>query len=123
MANIKEFIYNKLNNTSFITDFVQDRIYPTISKENSEFPLIVYSNISWNFSNFAVWVERYQISIYGKDELELENLKRPTMHLFNNLNEWIVVRSSISWVRNSFDINTRIYRLDIDITFTIFDNN
>lgn len=79
MTMLEPKIYTVLSGTTEITDVVQDRIYPTVLRQNTIYPAITYTRISGGQVNSLTGYSnlespRIQIDVWGDNYSDVKSL-------------------------------------------------
>lgn len=110
---LKEFVYQSLN-ADEIVEIVEDRIFSKKLEDKCSFPAITYQRIIDNTEQHLKGIDKekgiFQISLYSKDELELENL---FLILKESLKNKAIYKNAV----DSFEVDTQLHSIKVDYQF------
>lgn len=110
---LKQFVYQTLNADEIVA-IVGDRIFSKKLEDNPIFPAITYQRIIDNTEQYLKGMDKekgiYQISLYSKDELELENL---FLVLKESLKDKAIYKNAI----DAYESDTQLHSIKADYQF------
>lgn len=110
---LKETVFQTIQSPEIVA-IVQDRIYSKKLKEKCTFPAISYQRVIDNTEQHLKGMDKekglFQISLYSKDELELENL-------FKVLKESLSNKAIYKYAVDAYEQDTALHSIKIDYQF------
>jgi len=110
---LKEIVYQSINSSEIIA-IVEDRVFSKKLKEKCLFPAITYQRIIDNTEQHLKGMDKekgiFQISLYSKNELELENLFRV---LKESLKDKAVYGNAVDF----YESDTALHSIKVDYQF------
>lgn len=110
---LKEFVYQSLNSDE-IVEIVGSNIFSKKLEDQAAFPAITYQRIIDNTEPHLKGMDKekgiFQISLYSKDELELENL---FLVLKESLKNKAIYKNAV----DSFEVDTELHSIKVDYQF------
>lgn len=110
---LKEFVYQSLNSDE-IVEIVGSNIFSKKLEDQATFPAITYQRIIDNTEQHLKGMDKekgiFQISLYSKDELELENL---FLVLKESLKNKAIYKNAV----DSFEVDTQLHSIKVDYQF------
>lgn len=114
---IETRLYNTLKNDTDITDLVDDRIFPIVIPEKTDYPCISYQSISdrdittMNNDLPTLNFKRLQINIWSKSYLECKDLESKVRNAIY-LGE---IKGRVESSRDEEDSKLKIFGISFDI--------
>lgn len=110
---LKELVYQSLKSNEIVA-IVEDRIFSKKIEKDSSFPAITYQRIIDNTEQHLKGMDKekgiFQISLYSKDELELENLLQV---LKESLKDIAIYKSAV----DAYESDTELHSIKVDYQF------
>ena len=110
---LKQFVYQTLNADEIVA-IVEDRIFSKKLGDASVFPAITYQRIIDNTEQHLKGMDKekgiFQISLYSKDELELEIL---FLVLKDSLKNKAIYKNAV----DTFEVDTQLHSIKVDYQF------
>ncbi len=110
---LKQFVYQSLKSDEIIA-IVEDRIFSKKIESDTAFPAITYQRIIDNTEQHLKGMDKekgiFQISLYSKDELELENL---FLVLKESLKNIAIYKNAI----DAYESDTGLHSIKADYQF------
>ena len=110
---LKQFVYQTLNADEIVA-IVGNRVFSKKLEDNSIFPAITYQRIIDNTEQHLKGMDKekgiFQISIYSKDELELENL---FLVLKESLKDKAIYKNAVDF----YEVDTELHSIKVDYQF------
>lgn len=116
MINIKKFIYDEIVSIPELKNFLWEKIYNKNWPVNTTFPFLTINNVSDVKINwFWKRTELHQISVWGKDPDELEELKNIIVNKFFKLKKSPIEICNIASINETEDKNIWCFGIHIRI--------
>lgn len=110
MKNVLEFIYAEFSEIAWLGDYVWDKIFYWKSPVGTQWPMIIYKDISDAKINFIGTRNDFiQISVWWKDWIENDNIKGLLIQHFHMLKKSPVKNVNVKKINNSFDKETQMF--------------
>lgn len=123
MINVKEFVYNKLKDSTTLTWYVWTNIFPNVMPQgNKTFPIVIFSRISsWKIDLKGIRNEYIQVSVWGKSIKDNEAIMGVISSIFNGLQESPVKHCDVQRFDETFDTETQTFGNHVTIHVKMFD--
>ncbi len=110
---LKQIVYQSLKSNEIVA-IVEDRIFSKKIENDTYFPAITYQRIIDNTEQHLKGMDKekgiFQISLYSKDELELENLFQVLKESLKNI---AIYKSAV----DTYESDTELHSIKVDYQF------